>query len=259
MKLIKKYAPGEFCWTDLGTTNADAAKKFYQSLFGWKAKDVPMGTGDAKYSMMRVRGRDACAIYPRPSEQRGTKSPPAWIPYVSVASANATAKKAKAAGGKVCIGPMDFMDEGRGAILQDPTGATVGIWQARKHHGAGLDDAPGAVSWHDLSTSRPKPAGTFYTKVFGWTLDEMAAGGNKYYLFKVGKKGECGMWPEPMKKLPPCWVTYFQVENCAKTVVKAKRLGGRVLMGTTLVPQMVRFAVLKDPQGAAFGILAPIR
>jgi predicted enzyme related to lactoylglutathione lyase len=67
------------------------------------------------------------------------------------------------------------------------------------------------------------------------------------------------MWPTPMKKLPPSWLTYFKVADCAKSVAKAKRLGGRALMGTTDVPGMVRFAVLADPQGAVFGLLQPIR
>jgi hypothetical protein len=65
------------------------------------------------------------------------------------------------------------------------------------------------------------------------------------------------MWPEPMKKLPPCWVTYWQVANCARTVTKVKRLGGGVLLGTTTVPDICSFAVLTDPQGAVFGILEP--
>jgi predicted enzyme related to lactoylglutathione lyase len=193
-----------------------------------------------------------------PSEQKQAKAPPFWLPYISVKSADAIVKKAKAAGGKICMGPMDVMDQGRMAMIQDPTGASFAVWEARKHPGAGLDGTPGTVCWHDLSTPKTGAAGKFYTKVFGWTLSGEKYDGNTYHLFKLGKDGVGGMWPGPMKKLPTSWVTYFQVANCAKTVAEVKRLGGHVLMGATLVPKMCRFAILTDPQRAAFGVLEPL-
>jgi predicted enzyme related to lactoylglutathione lyase len=258
MAVIKSYKPGTFCWTDLGTTNVAGAKKFYTGLFGWKIEDFPMGPGDEKYSIMRVKGKDACAIYPMAAEQKKMKAPPFWLPYIWVKNVDATAKKSKAAGGKVVMGPMDVMEHGRMALIMDPTGAAFAIWQARAHRGAQLDDTPGTVSWHDLSTPKTSVAGKFYTKVFGWETSEEDFSGNNYFLFKLGKKGICGMWPVPMKKLGPSWVTYWNVSSCAKTVAKAKRLGGRVLLGTITVPETCKFAILRDPQGAAFGVLEPI-
>jgi predicted enzyme related to lactoylglutathione lyase len=257
MAVIRKYNPGEYCWSDLGTTDVASAKKFYRGIFGWKIKDFPMGMGDAKYSIATVDGKDAGAFYPMSDDQKKMKAPPFWLPYISVKSVDGTVKKAKAAGGKVCSKPVDVMDVGRMAILQDPTGAAFAIWQAGRRKGAGLDGKPGTVCWHDLNTPKPAAAGKFYTKVFGWKTTGEEFGGNTYHLFKLGKVGVCGMWPAPMKKLPPSWVTYWQVADCAKSVTKVKRLGGRVLMGTTPVPGMCRFAIVSDPQGATFGILAP--
>jgi predicted enzyme related to lactoylglutathione lyase len=94
--------------------------------------------------------------------------------------------------------------------------------------------------------------------VFGWRTQDEKYSGNDYHLFKLGRKGVCGMWPQPMKNVPPCWITYWQVANCDKSVAKAKRLGGRVLMNTIEVPSMCRFSILKDPQGAVFGVLEPL-
>jgi uncharacterized protein len=253
--LIKKYKPGEYCWTDLGTTNVISAKKFYRGIFGWKTKDFPMGMGDAKYTIATVDGKDACAFYPMSDDQKKMKIPPFWLPYISVKSVDDTVKKAKAARGKVISAPMDLKPRGRMAILQDPTGATVAIWQAGTRKGAGIDDMPGTVCWHDLNTPKPPAAGKFYTKVFGWKTVDQKFGANNYHLFQLGKEAVCGMWPTMMKKLPPSWVTYWQVADCAKTVAKVKRLGGLVLMGTTPVPGMGRFAIVKDPQGAALGVL----
>jgi hypothetical protein len=258
MAIIRRHRPGEFCWTDLGTTDVAGAKKFYQGIFGCKMTDLPMGTGGFKYSMLHVRGRDACALYPMTDDQRKMKAPPFWLPYICVKNAARTITKAKAAGGTVCLGPMDVMDQGRMAILQDPTGASFGIWQPRQHQGAGLDDTPGTVCWHDLNTPKAAAAAKFYAKVFGWKTQRMGEGANAYQLFKLGEKGGGGLWPVPMKQLPPCWVTYWNVADCAKTVAKVKRLGGHVLMDTFTVPGYCCFAVLRDPQGAAFGILEPL-
>jgi predicted enzyme related to lactoylglutathione lyase len=259
MAVIKIHKPGVFCWTDLGTTDVAASKKFYRSVFGATITDFPMGPGNEKYSILRVKGKDVCGIYPMSAEQKKMKAPPAWLPYISVASANAGAKKAKSAGGKIVAKPMDVGDVGRMAVVADPTGAMFALWQAGTRRGAQLDDTPGTVGWHDLNTMNPPVAGKFYSKVFGWKSVDQDYSGNAYHLFKLGRTNVCGMWPFPMKKLGPSWLTYWQVSDCAKTVSKVKRLGGRALMGTTIVPGMARFAVLKDPQGAAFGVLEPAR
>jgi len=252
---VRKYSPGEFCWTDLGTTNVVRAKKFYRSLFGSKMTDFPMGEGDAKYSILSVDGKDTSGLYAMAAEQK--KAKPVWLPYISVKNVSETAKKAKAAGGKICSPPVDVGDRGRMAVLQDPTGATFAVWQPGKRKGAELKDKPGTVCWHDLNTPKTVPAGKFYAKVFGWKTTDKKYSGNDYHLFKLGRKDVCGMWPWPLKKLPPSWVTYWQVADCAKSVAKVKRLGGRIIMGTTPVPGMARFAIVRDPQGASFGILEP--
>lgn len=250
MKLIKTFNAGEFCWVDLGTRRPAAAKKFYRGVFGWTVKDFPMGDGDA-YSIFRVRGKEVCALYPAP----GGRNKPAWRPYVVVKNVDAATKTAKAAGAAILTKPADTMEGGRFAAVRDPSGATVALWQPAKSAGLGITDAPGTVSWHDLSTPKINAASTFYAKVFGWKRVSTGVGGNAYHLFKLGRKNVGGMWPQPMKKLAPGWITHWEVADCAKAVAKAKRLGGRALMGATRVPGMGRFAVLTDPQGAAFGVI----
>jgi hypothetical protein len=258
MTAIRKYQPGQFCWTDLGTPDVAAAKKFYRGIFGWEAEDYPMGPGGEKYSIMRVEGKDACALYPMDAEQKERKATPAWLPYIAVKNVTRSATKAKAAGGTVCLGPMDVMDKGRMAIVQDPAGAAFAIWQAGKHPGAKLKGVPGTVMWHDLNTPNVESAGKFYAKVFGWKVETKDFSGNAYHMLTSEGEGFGGIWPQSTSQLPPSWVTYWLVASCAKTLAKAKRLGGSVAMDTITVPETCRFAVLKDPQGAAFAILEPL-
>jgi predicted enzyme related to lactoylglutathione lyase len=257
MAIVKKYKPGQFCWADLGTTDVAAAKKFYRSIFGWSARDIPMGEGSV-YSMLEIKGKEICALYPMDSGQKKAKVPPFWLPYIAVANVDRTVKKAKAAGAILCLDPHDVPGAGRMAILQDPTGARFAIWQARGNIGTKLSAVPGTVGWHDLSTAKTAAAAKFYAKVFGWKVKTMDFSGNSYYMLKLGNQGLGGIWPQPLPNHLPAWFTYWFVKSCARTVAKAKRLRGKVVLGPITVPETCQFAIIRDPQGAAFGVLEPI-
>ena len=258
MATIKGYHPGEFCWTDLGTTDVAGTKKFYRGVLGLTAKDVPMDDEGHFYSLLRAKGKDVCAIYPVPPGSKQAKMRASWVPFIAVANVDRAVKKATAAGATLGLGPFEALKAGRMAVLLDPTGAKFALWQAREHSGAKVKGVPGAVCWRDLSTPDRKAAGRFYTKVFGWKLENMDFSGNPYHLFKVGGEGFGGMWPTPLPKHPPAWFTYWLVENCPRTVAKAKRRGGKVILGPITVPETCTFAIIRDPQGAAFGALEPL-
>ena len=247
------HRPGTFCWHDIGTTDLARLKRFYRSLFGWTAKDFPMGDGEKHYTIFRLRGKDVCSLYPAPPPRKGTK--PAWKPYIAVKNADAIAKKVKAAGGTVLLAPLEVMGLGRAAIFKDPSGAEVAVWQARRHRGSQIDDVPGAVCWHDLNTRKRQAAIPFYSAVFGWKPQQIGVGRYSYHIFKLGRMNAAGMWPVAMDGLAAMWLTYFETRDCAAAVAKAKRLGATALMGATEVPGPGhRFAVLRDPLGAAFGL-----
>ena len=70
MANIEKHAPGAFCWVELGTTNQAAAADFYRQIFGWSAKNMPIGP-DEVYTMFQLEGRDAAAGYKSVLQGRG--------------------------------------------------------------------------------------------------------------------------------------------------------------------------------------------
>src|SRR5437867_2971647 len=117
----KSYSPGEFCWTELATSDWKAANKFYASLFGWTADERSMGPDQPPYVMLQKNGKNVCALY------ENKKAQPAWLSYVSVASADDAAKKAKSLGAKLLQEPFDVMDVGRMANVQDPQGAKFAL------------------------------------------------------------------------------------------------------------------------------------
>jgi predicted enzyme related to lactoylglutathione lyase len=255
---VKAHTPGDFCWAELATTDQDAAKKFYTSLFDWAIEDVPMGD-QGVYTMLKVRGKQACALYKMGPDMKG-KMPPHWSAYVAVTSADDAAKKVESAGGTIVQKPFDVMDVGRMAVAQDPTGAMFCLWQPKKHKGAEVTNEPGAVCWNELMT-RDTPAATkFYGAVFGWKPDVMKMDGfGTYTVFKIGDTRVAGMMEatSQMANVPPHWLVYFAVTGCDTVADKTAKLGGKVLAKPQDIPNVGRFAVLQDPQGAAFGVLQP--
>jgi predicted enzyme related to lactoylglutathione lyase len=252
MPEVTRHEPGRFCWAELSTTDTAGAKAFYTGLFGWQAEDTPAGP-DMVYTLLKVRGLDVGALYPRQKEEAEHGIPPHWNVYISVESADKSAATAKELGGTIMMPPFDVMVHGRMAVVQDPTGAVICLWEARKHVGIRIENEPNTPCWCELLTTDTAKAGAFYSKLFGWRLKESP----DYTEFHVGDRGIGGMLkikPE-MGPMPPNWAPYFQVADCSAAVQKAKSLGGKIYMGPMDIPDVGPFAVVADPQGAVFDVI----
>lgn len=257
MSATTAHAPGTFCWIELMTSDPDAAKRFYLPLFGWTHRDDPMPDGSV-YTMCQSGGHDVAAMYRMSAEQAGQGIPPNWFPYVAVANADETAAKAAALGGAVMVEPFDVMEHGRMAVIQDPTGAVFGAWQAKRYPGVGVRDEPNAMCWNEvMSSDRPKAA-AFYSALIGWSTSPMPMPEGEYTVFMSGEAARAGcMQITPaMGPVPPSWMTYFAVADCDATAKRAKELGGTVLKGPEDAPGIGRWAMLQDPQGAVFSVIA---
>ena len=254
MATITQHAPGTFCWPELATSDQPGAKEFYTRLFGWGSDDSPIGEGQV-YTMLKLGDRQVGALFQMGKEQAGM--PPHWSSYVAVTSADEAAAKAAGLGAKVVMAPFDVMDHGRMAVFQDPQGAMVAVWQAKKHFGAGVLGEPGALTWTELLTTDPGAATRFYSGLFGWTTETKPMGPMTYTVFKRGEKDAGGMMEivPQMGPMPPNWLNYFAVADCDQSVAKAIMLGGEVAIPPMDVPGVGRFAILNDPQGASFGIV----
>jgi hypothetical protein len=253
MTEVTLHEPGQFCWSELATSDQRAAKAFYASVFGWTADDRPAGPG-ITYTTLKLRGLDVGAIYEQEREEAGRGVPPHWNVYVSVASADEVSARARKLGGTVVAEPFEVTDAARMAILQDPTGAVVCLWQGRRHPGARVVDEPGAMSWCELATTDAERAGRFHSELFGWRLKPSGA---DYTEFQRGERSIGGMMaitPE-WGNVPSHWLTYFAVAECDGTASKALKLGAHARVPPRDIPNVGRFAVLIDPQGAHFAII----
>jgi uncharacterized protein len=256
------HAPGTFCWPELATSDQTAGTSFYRRLFGWDLNDIPMGP-DGTYSIFQLRGKDAAAACSLRPEERQHGVPPHWNSYVSVDNADAAVKRAQDLGAKVLAPAFNVQDSGRMAVLQDPTGAVFQIWEPKKHIGVKVLREPGALTWTELSTNDTDTAKKFYTSLFGWTEKTSSGSGMTYTEFSVADSPLAGMMAmnEQMKQMhvPPHWLPYFQVADVDATANKAKELGANFYVPPADIPNVGRFAVIADPQGAAFAIFKPSR
>ena len=249
-----EYQHGEFSWVTLSTSDTTAAKRFYGGLFGWQFNDMPAGPGQT-YTFCELGGKSVgglSAITPEMGQ-----APPHWMPFINVRSADEIAKRGKQNGGTVLYGPEDVLDVGRMGAIADPTGGRVAIWEAKRHKGAALVGEAGAMCWNELMTPDIEAAGRFYRAVFDWSSDLVdTSEDSSYTIFKGGTTMIAGMMarPQRLKDVPPNWLTYFGVEDCDASAAKARELGGTIMQPPTDIPNIGRFSVVGDPQGAVFAI-----
>jgi uncharacterized protein len=256
------HVPGSFSWVELATNDAKAGVAFYRALFDWDVTEHDMGPSGT-YSIFTMRGLDVAAGSGQHPEERKLGVPPHWNLYVSVDNADEAAARATSLGGKVLDQPFDVMEQGRMAIIQDPTGAVFQVWQPKAHIGVKIRNEPGSLCWSELTTRDPKTAGAFYTALFGWTAKHSAPGAVMDYTeFSVGGQPGVGMMamPENMPShVPSYWMPYFQVADLDTSLAKAKSLGANVMVGPNTIPDGGRFVILQDPQKAMFALYQPAR
>ena len=240
------YPPGTFCWAELASSDPDGAKTFYTNVFGWEYRDNPIPDGSV-YSTALRDGKDVAALF-------GSDEPPHWNCYVTVESADGAAERAGELGASVAMDAFDVMDVGRMAVIIDPVGAALCLWEPRSHIGASLVNTPGAMTWNDLITPDPEQSARFYGDLFGWTTEEVE-GGNGYRVIRNGDRTNGGMMPlDPrMGATPPNWMPYFGHEDVERLVEEVGAWGGQVFNGPMKMAQGT-IAVLGDPQNAAFAV-----
>ncbi|MEM6254974.1 MAG: VOC family protein [Cyanobacteria bacterium P01_D01_bin.156] len=248
MGIRDSYENGVFSWVDLMTSEQEVAKQFYGELFGWIYEDQPMEQGGL-YSMAFKGDRTVAAIAATPPDM---DMPPSWQTYITVTDVDATVQSCQENGGTVEMAPFDVMDAGRMAVIKDPTGAVVSLWQAKGHIGAGRVNEVNTFCWAELQTRGVEKAADFYKTVFSWELEVDERPPN-YVTSRVKGHMNCGMFDmakAPMPEgVPPRWVVYFNVADLDKSLEVVNRLGGSVLMDPMEI-EPGRFTTIMDPQGA---------
>jgi predicted enzyme related to lactoylglutathione lyase len=263
MSKREHYPPGVPCWVETLQPDPRAALEFYGPLFGWEFSDPAPLAGDlpGEYFVARLEGRDVAGIGSLPD---GSGTPGAvWNTHVRVDSVDAAVERAQAAGATLLAGPLDAHPAGRFAVLVDPAGAAISVWEAQAREGAQVVNEPGTWMMSSLHVTDRDRAIAFYGSVFGW---EPAALGPITLWRLPGYAGDAqGTVPPDVvavmapsdAAVPPHWNVNLRVDDAEATVALATSLGGAVLAPVFDTPGF-RNAILADPQGGVFSISQPI-
>ena len=239
-------------WVDLGSTDPDGSRAFYSEALGWQidVSDDPQYGG---YAVASLRGGPVAGMGP----SMAPGAPSAWSVYIGTSDAEALASSVTAAGGTVVMPPFAVGDQGRMAVFQDPSGAFLSAWEPNTMHGFGAD-GEGTYAWAELNARGADKAEPFYMSAFGWTVKHTAPEGMPPYAeFQLDGHSVAGameMSPMVPAEVPSYWLVYFGVDDVDAAAARATGAGAREMV----TPQDFaggRFAILTDPQGAAFGLL----
>jgi len=115
----------------------------------------------------------------------------------------------------------------------------------------------GAFSWCELMTTDVDAAKTFYSAFFGWETEDMSMPEMVYTVVKAGGEEVGGIMamPPQAQGVPPAWGTYVTVDDVDETSKMAEKLGGKVLLAPQDIPEVGRFCLIQDPQGAMINII----
>ena len=130
-----------FVHVELHTKDLSKARQFYQSLFGWELKDVPMPGGAGNYTTIGVGEGVGGGM------MADSSAPPHWLAYVGVDDVRAKTTQAKALGATVLQDILEVGDFGVMSVIRDPSGAVIALWQGKGQRLAQrikADDARGA-------------------------------------------------------------------------------------------------------------------
>jgi hypothetical protein len=252
MPTIDAHDPGTLCWIDLASSDAAGATEFYCELFGWTADEPIEDAGG--YRMLLHRGRQVAGLAPC----WGDTDASAWSTYVASADASETCAAALASGGDVVMDAMDILSAGRMAILRDPGGAQISVWEAGDHHGYEVHREPGTPLPSELLTGDLTTACSFYHAVFGWTAEQPARADEAYTVWH--RRGEpvaaaLELDESAAETTPPHWRVAIATSDCDATARLCVALGGNVRAAPAAAAPG-RCALLEDPAGAVFSVVA---
>lgn len=251
-------------WIDLGTHDIDGAETFYTELFGWE-----FGAGSPDFGGYRMITKDGLPIGGAMTTLMGPEGPTedpqgptVWSIYLRTSDIAQTLATAEEHGAQVIVPIMPIADLGSMAMIIDPAGAAIGLWQPDTFDGIQSCARVGTPCWFENMTMDFDAAHSFYETVLSWRYatnpaQQAAAPGVRYVTHGSGEQTAAGMceansfMPE---SAPSFWRVYFGVADLDAAVAKVSELGGAVVHAGGQTP-FGRLATVTDPQGAGFQLL----
>lgn len=243
---------GAPCWIDLSTSDLERAQQFYGAVFGWTFESA--GPEYGGYVSAFVDGVQVAGLMPNDPQWN---MPDGWNTYLHTADADATIEAITAAGGFSCGGAMDIPAKGRMAMVTDPTGGMIGLWQPAQHLGFEATGVAGAPVWHQLTTRDFAGTLDFYRAVFGWQT-HVEADSDEFRYSTVVFDGEqrIGVMDGGAFMAadePSNWCFFLGAEDVDKAQQLIVDNGGSITRPAEDTPYG-RLVSVADPTGAGFNL-----
>jgi predicted enzyme related to lactoylglutathione lyase len=244
---------GAPCWIDLMTSDVDRSRAFYAELFGWTAAEPNEEFGG--YFMFFNGDSPVGGGMSRSDESAAD----VWSVYLASDDIAKTSELAATEGGHLHLEPMAVAELGSMAMVGDPAGASIGIWQPGTFQGFPVIAESGFPGWFELHTRDYAGSLAFYRAVFGWDTQVVSDVPDFAYTVVVdGDQQLAGVMEDD--SLPDGvgarWDVYFGVGDTDATLARAVELGGTIVMPGMDTPYG-RLAVATDTTGAKFSLVGP--
>lgn len=251
----RDHAPnGAPCWIDLMTSDVDRALAFYGEVFGWEASEP-----DARFGGYISITKGGARIAGVMAAQPGMGVADVWSVYLATDDAVKTLEVATANGATTIVDAMQVGEHGTMAVIVDPAGAALGVWQPDQHHGFGVLAEPNTPGWFELHTRGYDTAVAFYRTVFGWdTHVQRDSPEFRYTTLGEGPAAAAGIMDASghlPEGVPSHWAVYFTVADVDATLTTIVDQGGSVVQPAEDTPYG-RLAMAADPLGAQFRLVA---
>jgi predicted enzyme related to lactoylglutathione lyase len=251
---------GSFIWYELLTKDPKAAKAFYDDVVGWNV-DAEPAPGGMDYRMIVAHDGNVGGVMGLNADMLAGGAKPVWLGYFGVDDVDASVASIVAAGGQVHLPAFDIPGVGRLAMVTDPQGIPFYVMRGASEESSTAYQRRGLghVSWNELLTSDDAAALAFYEKQFDIRKTDVMAMGEMgdYSFIGHGSDEQIGAVMKAPPGAPTGWGFYFRVPDIHAAKAKIEAGGGTVRQGPMEVPggEFVLQAV--DPEGVAFGLVAP--
>jgi predicted enzyme related to lactoylglutathione lyase len=246
-------APGHFVWYDLMSPDTEASKRFYTEVLGWGTRaERPLYGQDGRppYTMWTAAAKPIAGLVPF--------SEAYWLGYVEVADVGRSVMEATTLGGELIFDPFEIAKVGRFAVIEDPQGAAIALFQGAEGSPPRQPFAPQLLefSWHQLATPDWHAALGFYRTMFGWETISQNHAGPLGDNIVFGQKGVPygGMFDKPAEMPRAAWQYYVRVGDVCETASKVRQQGGQVINGPVEVAGGDWVAQCRDAAGGMFAV-----
>jgi uncharacterized protein len=237
-------------WLELTAADPEAAAAFYTGLLG-----VTLGEPHGGMRALNHPGGSIGLLVPG-----GPDDEPGWLVYLLASDVEDAVRDATAVGGEVLVPVTEASSAGRYAVLRDPSGARVGLFEPWDLPGVEVEGEPGSPGWYELhATSGYAEAVRFYEEGLDWAVSIMGDTDEfRMVTYGQGQTAHAGIYDGSITEAgrPSAWQVYFVVADADAAADRIRELGGTVLDGPEDTP-FGRLGHATDPEGSAFAFFTP--